>query len=157
MKKNKNGSAVFIVSEGKLLLILRDDKPTISNPSRYALPGGGAKKKETGIGTIIRELNEELSLKVSEKHVREIGVERIGDKNYNFFFLLQCTQKQKYAMKLKEGQSMKFCLIQEIQLLLLAGNNKNGLGGAIFRLMSRSPDVVSNILSDPDSFKFFHI
>ena len=156
MRKNKNGSAVFIVFEGKLLLILRDNKSTIQNPSRYALPGGGAKKKETGKKTIIRELNEELSLKVSKKRVREIGVEKTGDESHNFFYLLHCTQKQKDKMKLKEGQKMSFFLFQSIQVLFLVGNQKNGLGGAIFRLMSHHPDLVNKILSEPDSVKFFH-
>ncbi len=54
-------SAVFIVHQGKILLILRDDFDDIPYPSTWDLPGGVIEKGETHQETIKRELQEEIS------------------------------------------------------------------------------------------------
>ena len=55
------GANAIITCSGKLLLERRRDNNT------WALPGGGCKKKETGLDAIARECYEELGLRIPKE------------------------------------------------------------------------------------------
>lgn len=59
--------AVAIVANrrGELLLHLRDARPQISWPAYWSLLGGQSERGEQSVDTILRELNEEAGLTVS--------------------------------------------------------------------------------------------
>lgn len=52
--------AVLMNKEGKLLLHLRDDKPSISYPNFWSLLGGGVEENETLSEALKREIKEEI-------------------------------------------------------------------------------------------------
>ena len=55
------GANAVITWDGKLLLERRRDNDT------WALPGGGCKKKETGLDAVVRECYEELGLRIPKE------------------------------------------------------------------------------------------
>lgn len=58
-------SAMLVAPDGRLLLQLRDDKPTIPYPKTWTLFGGGVEPGEAPVNAVTRELEEELELRVS--------------------------------------------------------------------------------------------
>jgi 8-oxo-dGTP pyrophosphatase MutT (NUDIX family) len=56
-------AAVLVAWDGRYLLQLRDDKPTIHMPGHWALFGGSLEPGETPAGGLLRELEEELGFR----------------------------------------------------------------------------------------------
>jgi 8-oxo-dGTP diphosphatase len=57
-----SGTKIALVNQGRVLTILRDDKPDIDFPGMWDFPGGGREGNETPIATAIREIKEELNI-----------------------------------------------------------------------------------------------
>ena len=62
------GANAIITWDGKLLLELRRDSNT------WGLVGGGVKKQETGLEAIVREVYEELGLRIPKERFRKLAV-----------------------------------------------------------------------------------
>lgn len=62
------GANAVITCRGRLLLEKRRDSDI------WGLIGGGCKKSETGLQTIVRETYEELGLRISRKRFRKLAV-----------------------------------------------------------------------------------
>ena len=62
------GSNAIITWDGKLLLERRIDSDT------WGLPGGGVKKWETGRQAIVREIYEELGLRIPQDRFKKLAV-----------------------------------------------------------------------------------
>lgn len=56
----------IIYKDNKILLQLRDNKPHIPNPNTWSLFGGGVEEGETPEQALIREIQEELGISVSD-------------------------------------------------------------------------------------------
>ncbi len=143
------GSAAFIVHNGTLLLLLRDDIPTIANPCTFALLAGAFEVEEDNdnCDTIVREIFEEIYLKASRARVKKIGTERlIAEKKFNHFFLLTISDGEKDRLKLGEGQRMQFYSYDEITYLHQLGSSKYGLGGAMWRFMCHEREIIESIM-----------
>ena len=61
-----SGCKIALLSDDKLLTILRDDKASIPYPNMWELPGGGRENEETPFECVQREVFEELGLKLEE-------------------------------------------------------------------------------------------
>jgi len=61
-----SGCKIALLSDDKLLTILRDDISTIPWPNMWELPGGGREDEETPFECVQREVFEELGLKLEE-------------------------------------------------------------------------------------------
>ena len=55
-------SIIFINRQRQILLLLRDDIPTIPFPNHWDLPGGRVEPGETPEACIVREMKEEIDL-----------------------------------------------------------------------------------------------
>lgn len=66
MKKPVGAGIILLNSKDKILLILREDIPTIPYPNMWDLPGGHVEEGETPEQAIRREMNEELELDLGE-------------------------------------------------------------------------------------------
>ena len=62
------GANAIITWDGKLLLERRRDSNT------WGLVGGGVKKQETGLEAIVREVYEELGLRIPKERFRKLAV-----------------------------------------------------------------------------------
>lgn len=63
------GCKIALLSDDKLLTILRDDISTIPWPNMWELPGGGREGEETPFECVRREVFEELGLKLEEASI----------------------------------------------------------------------------------------
>lgn len=54
--------AIIVLTDGRYLMQLRDDKPGIFYPNHWGLFGGGIEEGETPEAALYRELHEELNL-----------------------------------------------------------------------------------------------
>ena len=99
-------AGVIIENKRKeILLQHRDNKPNILNPNKWGIFGGGIEKGEFPFETAIRELNEELNLKVNKKDLKLILKINLIFKKY-FIFRLKINSKKKLIQN--EGQAMGF-------------------------------------------------
>ena len=60
-------STSILVNNGKILLILRDNKLDIPEPNTWQLPGGGVENGENHFQAIKRELKEKINI-LENKH-----------------------------------------------------------------------------------------
>ena len=64
--KRKGSSIIFINHSNEILLLLRDNIPTIPYPNMWDLPGGHVEENESPEESIIREMKEELNLMLDD-------------------------------------------------------------------------------------------
>ena len=64
-----SGCKIALISDDKLLTILRDDISTIPWPNMWELLGGGREDEETPFECVQREVFEELGLKLEEADI----------------------------------------------------------------------------------------
>ncbi len=60
------GAKVALLTDGRVVSILRDDRPDIPYPGCWDLPGGGREGLETPQACVLRETREELGLFLDE-------------------------------------------------------------------------------------------
>ncbi len=66
--KRRGCSIIFMNSNEKILLFLRDNKPDIPYPDMWDIPGGHVEHNETPKQCIIREMKEEINIDLKDFH-----------------------------------------------------------------------------------------
>lgn len=99
-------------NDGKMLFQLRDNNPNIRNRNCWGLFGGGINKSETPIGAAVRELKEELGIKIEKKQLH-LWAKFPGIKKKSYIFRLKLNKNIK-SLKLMEGTSMGYFTKGEI-------------------------------------------
>lgn len=81
-----HGAKLAILSGERIVTILRDDVPHIPWPGRWDLPGGAREGGETPEDCVLRELHEELGVRLSaaDLHWRMESVTPGGDRIWFF-------------------------------------------------------------------------
>lgn len=112
----KSVCILFENNEGKILLLLRDNKPSIPYPNQWDILGGVVENGETAKMAIEREMKEELEL-----NLRDFKVFKIfywPDKTETVFYKkLNLDVDQ---VKLHEGQKIKYFSKEELLAMNLA-------------------------------------
>ena len=99
--------AILRNSEGKILFQLRDKNG--KNPNMWGIFGGGIKKGENPTNAIIREIKEELRIKISSSDIlKKYEIPLI---NYYIFEIYLKNRPKK--SQLKEGKDMRFMTKEE--------------------------------------------
>ena len=89
-----------------MLFQLRDNDPNIRNRNRWSLFGGGINRKEKPFDAAIRELKEELGLKIKRDKLR-LWMVIPGIRKKSYLFKLKLSNKL-YSLKLMEGAAMGY-------------------------------------------------
>lgn len=105
-----NGTAIILMNGNKVLLQHRDDKPDISYPDCWVLPGGHCKEGEEPSQTIVRELKEETSYNLS----REPQLFRVVDDDGVRIAVFMDFYDGKQPINCHEGQAFEFKSAEEI-------------------------------------------
>ncbi len=118
------GVGIVLLKDNSVLLQLRDNKPDISAPNTWKVPGGGAGKNENPIKAVKRECEEETGYKLHDpqffyKHLTywgdEISLDRYYWETYDGRQEIQCF----------EGQKMEFIPIDQLgDINLLEGQEE---------------------------------
>jgi len=104
-------SGALVVYKGKILLIRRDNKPTIPNPNMWSIPGGQVEKGESFDEALVREIKEEIG--ITPKNYQLLGF--FETEKQNAIYLLELTNEEIQEIKLgDEGQELKWFKPQEI-------------------------------------------
>ncbi|MBS3072513.1 NUDIX domain-containing protein [Candidatus Pacearchaeota archaeon] len=102
-------AGIILFKGNKILLQLRDNSPKISNPNKWGIFGGGVERSETPEQAAIRELKEELGLRVDKLDLflqTEFNNEKI--------YLFRLKIKNVSNLRLNEGADMAFFSKEEI-------------------------------------------
>ena len=110
------GCKIALICDGRILTILRDDKPTIPYPNMWDLPGGGREGDETPFECAAREVYEELKIQLSKEDIVWSRIyPSMLDENKNSVFLVgKLTQEQFDGIVFgDEGQGYKLVRLEE--------------------------------------------
>jgi 8-oxo-dGTP diphosphatase len=107
---------LFENSEGKILFLLRDDKPTIPYPDQWDILGGVVEEGETPEQAIIREMHEEMELSLRDFDVFKVfewpeKIETVFHKKINIDIDMT---------NLHKGQRIKYFSKEELDSMDLA-------------------------------------
>ncbi|MDQ5928642.1 MAG: hypothetical protein QG594_416 [Bacteroidota bacterium] len=109
-------TAILISTENEFILQLRDDKPGIASPGKVANFGGNIEPGETPVDTMVREVYEELNIKLNKEDFQSLGYiikkdESTGGENMAHLFLAKNINKS--DLVLNEGQAIVYINIDE--------------------------------------------
>jgi len=100
-----DGAKLALIVRGALIVILRDDIPTISWPGHWDFPGGGRDGDETPLACVMRELREELDLTLNPDLVCWEHLSPNGHRQPTWFFVAQWDDLDLATVRLgDEGQ-----------------------------------------------------
>ena len=110
------GCKIALICDGRILTILRDDKPTIPWPNLWELPGGGREGDESPFDCAAREVYEELGIHLDEDCLlwSKIYPSVIFKDKQSVFMVGQLRQEQFDNITFgDEGQGLKLMSIEE--------------------------------------------
>ena len=110
------GCKIALICDGRILTILRDDKPTIPWPNLWELPGGVREGDERPFECVAREVYEELSIQLLKDDIVWSWIyPSMLDENKNSVFLVgKLTQEQFNSIVFgDEGQGYKLVRLEE--------------------------------------------
>lgn len=139
MKNLQIVSKAIIVHNGKVLLLLRDNIPTIYAPNKWSLPGGGGENGESPKQTLFRELKEEID--IAPKNFSFLGeFQDTARREADFLYFAKLTDKEARRLKLgDEGQKMEFFSFDELKNLDIASKSASYLKKYVEKLIPKSP------------------
>lgn len=114
------GCKIALICDGRILTILRDDKPTIPWPNLWELPGGGREGDESPFECVAREVYEELSIQLLKDDIvwSWIYPSMLDENKKSVFLVGKLTQEQFDSIVFgDEGQSFKLMSIEEFLTL----------------------------------------
>jgi len=109
-------SIIFFNSRNEVLLVLRDDKPSIACPNMWDLPGGHVEDGETPAECIVREMLEEIEVNVEGSAL--FRVYEFSDRTEYVF--TKSAEFEVERMVLHEGQMLRWFTKMETEKTALA-------------------------------------
>ena len=110
------GCKIALICDGRILTILRDDKPTIPWPNLWELPGGGREGDESPFECVSREVYEELSIQLLKDDIvwSWIYPSMLDENKKSVFLVGKLTQEQFDSIVFgDEGQGYRLVSIEE--------------------------------------------
>ena len=100
--KRKGCSIIFINDKREILLLLRDNIPTIPYPDMWDIPGGHVETDETPEQCIVREMKEEMDLDI---------------KGFQIFSVIDFDDREEYTFWMKANLNISDIHLTEGQRL----------------------------------------
>jgi 8-oxo-dGTP diphosphatase len=116
MEKPLAAGIILINKSKQVLLILRDDIPSIPFPNHWDLPGGHLMPGESPETCVRREMIEEMELELGEIHLFK---EYNWDDLHEFIFWKEI-ELAPAKIELHEGQKAAYFALEEINTMRLA-------------------------------------
>lgn len=135
MDKDFTASMALVTYKGKLLLILRDNIPTIRDPNHWHLVGGKRELEETPEETVKRETFEEIGIyptQITHLFKRE-------DKPIHVFHIELTDEEANKAHLVQEGQDLRYFPKEELTPNLL-------VTGTLRLLMTEKREILNKLL-----------
>src|SRR5689334_14755210 len=107
------GSGAFVTYNHQLLLILRDDKPTIPDPNTWSVIGGFVEENESFDEGLLREIQEEISISPSHNHFL-FSDHKQDHKVHIYHVPLTPEEAQKIRLG-DEGQEVRFFTFEDLE------------------------------------------
>lgn len=124
-KPKVNVSGAFLFFGGKFLILKRDiSRP---QPLTWGIPSGKQEGKEIPIDTLLREVEEEVGLKLKKSKVKKITTLFVNHPDLDFcyhIFYSHLSKKPKITLDLKEHSEAKWVTYNEAIKLDLIGGAK---------------------------------
>lgn len=116
---NRTASA-FITYNNKVLLLHRDNIPTLTDPDKWSVMGGNVEESESVDEGMRREIKEESNL--SPRHLKHLGRMVIGDHEVSAY-TAKLDDDEVASIKLgDEGSEIKFFTFDELYTIPLTKN-----------------------------------
>ena len=118
-----DGAKIFIINRkiNKILLVLRDNKPSIPSPNCWSLFGGGIEPGESPVEALKREISEEINIKVHDIcQIDKIDVTLLVEDISYFvtgYIFLGYTDAELGSIEIYEGQKVEYFTFDEIMEL----------------------------------------
>ena len=115
-------AGALICNNDKILMILRDNDPSILNPNSWQLPGGGIEEGETPEEAMKRELQEEVCFVPKDIHFLESFKD---GKNTAYIYWVFVTDDEIKNFHLgDEGQEIRFFTVPQLEKIKMASRLK---------------------------------
>ena len=113
-----NAANALVIYNRKILLLLRDNIPKLTDPNCWSLIGGQVEPGEDFDTALKRELMEEIN--VVPKNLQKLGRLVLPDGSKRMFYLARLTAEEVKQIKLgNEGQRLEFFSSKEMEKLAL--------------------------------------
>jgi 8-oxo-dGTP diphosphatase len=134
MEKPLAAGIILINSARQILLILRDDIPSIPFPNHWDLPGGHVQEGESPEACVRREMLEEMDLELGEIRLfKEYDREDLHESIY-----WKKVDLIPSNIRLHEGQKAEYFTLEKISTMKLAFHY-NEVIEEFYRLLLKSP------------------
>ena len=112
---NFHGVKIAIIVNNKLLVFLRDNKPSLFNANMWDLPGGGRENEESPLDCIVREVYEEFELELTRNDItwQKAFPAQKDPNQIAYFMVAEIESTRTQDLKLHEGQKWTFMTIEE--------------------------------------------
>ncbi len=111
-----HGVKAIVFVNDKMVMLLRDNIPTITYPNMWDLPGGGVEGDESPFEALMREVREECNLEINESHIlwqKEYQSIMKPEKKSMFYVLTISPEEFETAELGDEGQEMRLMTPRE--------------------------------------------
>lgn len=106
------GAKAIVCFRDKILLVLRDNNPQISNPNKWNTPGGAIEKNESPFQALVRELKEEINFTPSI--IINLGSTTYSDESLVYRFFCPVSEEEyKQIYLVGEGQRLNWFTFEE--------------------------------------------
>ncbi|QOL81673.1 NUDIX domain-containing protein [Pseudooceanicola spongiae] len=112
--RDVHGAKLVIFFGEEMPVILRDDRPDIAEPGMFDFPGGGREAGESAVDCVLRETEEELSLRLSaaDLHYGRLYHDHMGREVWFFAAHLGAERRAEIALG-DEGQFWQMMRIDD--------------------------------------------
>ncbi len=121
--QKRSGADAIVLFRGKILLVLRDNIPTIPSPSMWNMPGGGIEEGESPEQALRRELQEEIG--VAPNRITFLRKTNYDDAGEVYRFLGELNEEEFVRVRLgDEGQRLDWFSFDQLKDIEIAPGNR---------------------------------